>query len=356
MPTDMSIGGETGAFGMAAQANAPQPMRRPTTAPVAATGAPAVAAPTIDPHAKSKAMFQAAQDAEKDGSSGATALFFAADAQRQKEIAGLKSVATAPGAPVEAKKAAAKSLQDATNPATFGRGGGHTTGETTGAIGRGGGDHTDPRMLGRGAGSHTLPTEGLPGGDVGMSVADVRSANMMNASNMMEKRYQTEDAMGTTHAKGITATVDANAARDAMLNMQAIDDKDRANAVATKPLEQNRAAIDSGAAKPKTSNDAMRATIRNMQGPEANAENLTPAPGAPSASAPTQGPPPPPEGDESAGYKGKAGKILQQNMNDYNVVNKSAGGDATVTPNLPLSATNPFLNRIFGRQQMENHQ
>lgn len=357
-PTDMSISGETGAFGAAAQAaNAPQPMRRPAaSAPAPTTGAPIMAPP--DPHAKSKAMFQQQQDMERAGDPGATAMFFAADQQRQKELAGLKAVAAAPGAPVEAKKAAAKSLRDATNPATFGRGGGHTTGETTGAIGRGGGDHTDPRMLGRGAGSHTLPTDGLPGGDTGLSDRDVRSANMQNASNMMEKKYQkeNEDAMGATHAKGITATVDSNAARDAMLNMQAVDDKDRANDVRYKPLEEKRAAIDSGKIEPKTSHDKMSATIRNMQGPEANAENPPPAPGTPSVSAPTQGPPLPPEGDESAGYKGKAGKILQQNFNDYNVTNNSAGGSQTVTPNLPLSASNPFLTRIFGKQKMENHQ
>ena len=360
-PTDMSIGGETGAFGAAKQsAAAPQPMRRPAdAAPTKAAGAPVMAPP--DPHAKSKAMFQQQQDMERNGDSGATAMFFAADQQRQKELSGLKAVAAAPGAPVEAKKAAAKSLRDAKNPATFGRGGGHTTGETTGAIGRGGGDHTDPRMLGRGAGSHTLSTDGLPGGDTGMNAADVRGANMQNASNMMEAKYkkEDEDAMGATHAKGITATVDSNAARDAMLNMQGIDDKDVADAAKYKPLEQQRAAIDSGAATPQNAQQAKRATVRNMQGPEANAENPPAVPGTgaptakPAATAPTKIEP---EGDESAGYKGKLGQILQTNMNDYNVMNKSAGGDTNVTPNIPLSADNPLLISKFRKQHMQNHQ
>jgi len=390
-PTDMSIGGETGAFGAARQsAAAPQPMRRPAeTAPAATTGAPIMAPP--DPHAKSKAMFQQQQDMERNGDSGATAMFFAADQQRQKELAGLKAIAAAPGAPVEAKKAAAKSIQDATNPATFGRGGGHTTGETTGAIGRGGGDHTDPRMLGRGGGLHSDPNVGYEGkngdilqqaldaeklgnlgsGETGMNAADVRGANMQNASNMMEAKYkkEDEDAMGATHAKGITSTVDSNAARDAMLNMQGIDDKDRANSAATKPLEQKRVDIDAGKIEPETGHDAMGKTIRGMQGTPADQPG---APGLgdsimkaldslgfgtpsakPAATAPTKIEP---EGDESAGYKGKLGQILQTNMNDYNVMNKSAGGDTNVTPNIPLSATNPFLNRFFGKQKMENHQ
>jgi hypothetical protein len=360
-PTDMSIGGETGAFGAARQsAAAPQPMRRPASA----TGSPIMAPP--DPHAKSKAMFQQQQDMERNGDSGATAMFFAADQQRQKELAGLKAVATAPGAPVEAKKAAAKSLRDATNPATFGRGGGHTTGETTGAAGYEGksGDILQQALDAEKLGN-------LGSGETGMNAADVRGANMQNASNMMEAKYkkEDEDAMGATHAKGITSTVDSNAARDAMLNMQGIDDKDRANSAATKPLEQKRVDIDAGKIEPETGHDAMGKTIRGMQGTPADQPG---APGLgdsimkaldslgfgtpsakPAAPEPTQIEP---EGDESAGYKGKAGKILQQNMNDYNVVNKSAGGDQTVTPNIPLSATNTLLNRIFGRQQMENHQ
>lgn len=376
-PTDMSISGETGAFSASKQAaTAPQPMRRPseaasatTTGPATTTGAPVAAAPTVDPHAKSKAMFQAAQDAEKDGSSGATALFFAADAQRQKELAGLKAVAAAPGAPVEAKKAAAKSLRDATNPATFGRGGGHTDmspgmtgrggGHTTGETGAAGYEGKSGDILQQALDAEKLGN--LGSSETGMSDRDVRSANMMNASNMMEAKYkkEDEDAMGATHAKGITSTVDSNAARDAMLNMQAIDDKDRANSAATKPLEQKRAAIDSGADKPSTPTQAFKATIRNMTGPEGNAENPPAVPGTgaptakPAATAPTKIEP---EGDESAGYKGKLGQILQTNMNDYNVMNKSAGGDTNVTPNIPLSATNPFLNRFFGKQKMENHQ
>lgn len=351
-PTDMSIGGETGAFGAAAQAaNAPQPMRRPASAaPTAVTGAPIMAPP--DPHAMSKAMFQQQQDMERAGDPGATAMFFAADQQRQKELAGLKAVAAAPGAPVEAKKAAAKSIQDATNPATFGRGGGHTTGETTGAIGRGGGDHTDPRMLGRGAGNHTLPTDGLPSGDTGLSDRDIRAANMQNASNMMEKKYQTEDAMGATHAKGITSTVDSNAARDAMLNMQAIDDKDRANSAATKPLEQKRVDIDAGKVEPETGHDAMGKTIRGMQGTPAD------QPGAPGLGdsimkvldslgfgTPSGSSKAPPEATqiepEPTAPKSEAPTVI--NNTQQSTTGSFSGGDQTSTPNIPLNARNPDL-------------
>ena len=350
-PTDMSIGGETGAFGAARQsAAAPQPMRRPASAaPTAVTGAPIMAPP--DPHAMSKAMFQQQQDMERAGDPGATAMFFAADQQRQKELAGLKAVAAAPGAPVEAKKAAAKSIQDATNPATFGRGGGHTTGETTGAIGRGGGDHTDPRMLGRGAGNHTLPTDGLPSGDTGLSDRDIRAANMQNASNMMEKKYQTEDAMGATHAKGITSTVDSNAARDAMLNMQAIDDKDRANSAATKPLEQKRVDIDAGKVEPETGHDAMGKTIRGMQGTPAD------QPGAPglgdsimkvldslgfgTPSGSSKAPEATQIEPEPTAPKSEAPNVI--NNTNQNTTGSFSGGDSTQTPNIPLDARNPDL-------------
>ena len=355
-PTDMSIGGETGAFGAAKQsAAAPQPMRRPAdAAPTKAAGAPVMAPP--DPHAKSKAMFQQQQDMERNGDSGATAMFFAADQQRQKELAGLKAVAAAPGAPVEAKKAAAKSLRDAKNPATFGRGGGHTTGETTGAAGYEGksGDILQQALDAEKLGN-------LGSGETGMNAADVRGVNMQNASNIMEAKYkkEDEDAMGATHAKGITATVDSNAARDAMLNMQGIDDKDRANDVRYKPKEEQRANIDAGKIEPENMQQKKRAATRNIQGPEANAENPPAVPGTgaptakPAATAPTKIEP---EGDESAGYKGKLGQILQTNMNDYNVMNKSAGGDTNVTPNIPLSADNPLLISKFRKQHMQNHQ
>jgi hypothetical protein len=309
-------------------------------------------------------MFQQQQEMERNGDSGATAMFFAADQQRQKELAGLKAVAAAPGAPVEAKKAAAKSIQDATNPATFGRGGGHTTGETTGAIGRGGGDHTDPRMLGRGAGSHTLPTDGLPGGDTGMSDRDVRSANMMSASNNMQKEYDAKDRLAPIQDPMAEMARKMEEAKriGALQDRQAIDDKDVADAAKYKPLEQQhateKAKVAAGAtpaaAGMRAGSKAFGAAIGG--GPEGNAENPPPAPGTPSVSAPTQGPPLPPEGDESAGYKGKLGQILQQNFNDYNVQNKSAGGSQTVTPNLPLSADNPLLISKFRKQHMQNHQ
>jgi hypothetical protein len=306
-------------------------------------------------------MFQQQQEMERNGDSGATAMFFAADQQRQKELAGLKAVAAAPGAPVEAKKAAAKSLRDATNPATFGRGGGHTTGETTGAIGRGGGDHTDPRMLGRGAGNRTLPTDGLPGGDTGLSERDIRAANMQNASNNMQKEYDAKDRLAPIQDPMAEMARKMEEAKriGALQDRQAVDDKDVADAAKYKPLEQQRAAIDSGAATPQNAQQAKRATVRNMQGPEANAENPPAVPGTgaptakPAATAPTKIEP---EGDESAGYKGKLGQILQTNMNDYNVMNKSAGGDTNVTPNIPLSADNPLLISKFRKQHMQNHQ
>ena len=253
-------------------------------------------------------------------------------------------------------------MRDAKNPATFGRGGGHTTGETTGAAGYEGksGDILQQALDAEKLGN-------LGSGETGMNAADVRGANMQNASNMMEAKYkkEDEDAMGATHAKGITATVDSNAARDAMLNMQGIDDKDRANDVRYKPKEEQRAAQNAKVAAGATPAAAgMRAGPKAFGaaiggGPEANAENPPAVPGTgaptakPAATAPTKIEP---EGDESAGYKGKLGQILQTNMNDYNVMNKSAGGDTNVTPNLPLSADNPLLISKFRKQHMQNHQ
>jgi hypothetical protein len=348
-PTDMSISGETGAFGAARQsAAAPQPMRRPTeTAPTKAAGVPIVAAPPIDPHSKSRAMFEAATEAEKSGGDGRS-LFFAADKQRTLELANIKSAAAAPGAPVEVKKAAAKSLQDPTNKATQGRGGGHANGESM--FGRGGGHMTGETMFGRGGGHMTgESTLGRGGGDHKSPLLDPIQGPMQS---MADK--QTAAIAGGMYDKDVADTSGENVdAQRRQLESTAMND-------ARQQSGESLARI--GAPVPDKTGETTTGraiTSRNLAagiiGPEASMEayNKRKPTATPKAPEPTQIEP---EGDESAGYKGKAGKILQQNMNDYNVVNKSAGGDQTVTPNIPLSATNTLLNRIFGRQQMENHQ
>jgi hypothetical protein len=340
VPTDMSISGETGSFGATRQsAIAPQPMRRPTEASSKPVGVPAASAPPIDPHAKSKAMFQAAQDAEREGGSGATALFFAADAQRQKELAGLKQVTTTPGAPVEAKKAAAKSLRDASNPATFGRGGGHTTGETRGAIGRGGGDHVDPRMLGRGAGNRTLPTEGLAGGETGMSEGDISAANMMSQANRLAPIQGPMQSMADKQSNAQAA------------GRYDIDDDSMSSAVSERAaLETDltkREAIASGQTPA-----SVRGTLRQA-GEQIKPNAVDKAQGAPTSS-PTAPAAPTISPEFEPGYSGKAGKILQYNMNEYNATQTSQGGEGnnTAGQNLPLTAKNPWLEEFIARQPM----
>jgi hypothetical protein len=349
MPADMSMSGETGAFGAARQsAAAPQPMRRPAdAAPTKAAGVPIVAAPPIDPHSKSRAMFEAATEAEKSGGDGRS-LFFAADKQRTLELANIKSAAAAPGAPVEVKKAAAKSLQDPTNKATQGRGGGHANGESM--FGRGGGHMTGETMFGRGGGHMTgESTLGRGGGDHKSPLLDPIQGPMQS---MADK--QTAAIAGGMYDKDVADSSGENVdAQRRQLESTAMND-------ARQQSGESLARI--GAPVPDKTGETTTGraiTSRNLAagiiGPEASMEayNKRKPTATPKAPEPTQIEP---EGDESAGYKGKAGKILQQNMNDYNVVNKSAGGDQTVTPNIPLSATNTLLNRIFGRQQMENHQ
>jgi hypothetical protein len=352
-PTDMSIGGETGAFGAARQsAAAPQPMRRPAdTAPAATTGAPVMAPP--DPHAKSRAMFEAATEAERNGQSG-TALFFAADKQRMLELENVKKAAAQPGAPVETKKAAAAPLPPRRPQIAFGAGLGMNEPQGTFGAGLGMNEPQEPSLA------------GLGGGETGMSDRELRSANMQNVSNNMQKEYDAKDRLAPIQDPMAEMARKMEEAKriGALQDRQAVDDKDRANDVRYKPKEEQRAEQNAKVAAGATpAAVGMRAGPKAFGaaiggGPEGNAENppIVPGAGAPVASPPVQGPPPAPEGDESAGYKGKLGKILQTNMNDYNVVNKSAGGDQNVTPNLPLSATNPFLNFIFGKQKMENHQ
>jgi len=155
---------------------------KPKAAPKAASRTVEIDDPNWDRHAKSRAMFQAHQEAEARGESGTSAMFFAADKQRTLEL-GMK----APKIKKTVAVPANKEPKSALDTRYFGRGGGHTTGET--AFGRGGGDHKAP---------------------------------------------STELADSAAHAKSITATVEANAARDAAMNRQAVDDADAARAPSEK--------------------------------------------------------------------------------------------------------------------------
>jgi hypothetical protein len=200
------------------------------------------------------------------------------------------------------------------------------TGES--AFGRGGGDHTAPPA----ASDSKLWTDTDP--------AAVQARE------------------GAAHATNITATVDANALRDAEANRikalqdrQAIDDKDVADSFKYKPLEQERAAIDSGQAKPKNPHQAIQSTIRNLQGPEATAEEPSSV-GAPTPVPPKPTPSPKITPEFEPGYSGKAGKVLQYNLDQYNATQTSKGGEGNnvAGQNLPLSVKNPWIEEFMSKQ------
>jgi hypothetical protein len=83
----------TTAPGTQAPTTTSAPAAKTQAAPKAPSAPRASAPAAVDPHAKSKAMFGAAT-----GDNDTSANFFAADAQRQKELAGLKSTPSAPAA------------------------------------------------------------------------------------------------------------------------------------------------------------------------------------------------------------------------------------------------------------------
>jgi hypothetical protein len=353
-PTDMSIGGETGAFGAARQsAAAPQPVRRPNEAPTPpmpqrrpaeATVQPSAPAAPVDPHTKSRSMFQAAQDAERNGDSGATALFFAADKQRQQELAGVKQAAAQPGAPVETKKAAVKSLQDPTNPKTFGRGGGHMTGEAM--FGRGGGHMTGETMFGRGGGHMTGESSlGRGGGDHKSPLLDPIQGPMQS---MADK--QTAAIAGGMYDKDVADTYGENVdAQRRQLESTAMNDARQ---------QSGESLVRIGPPVPDKTGETTTGravTPRNIsmtiKGPEANAEEPS------SLGAPTPTPPKPPSSPKitpefEPGYGGKAGKILQYNLDQYNATQTSKGGEGNnvAGQNFKLTATNPWIQEFIDKQ------
>ena len=315
----------------------PKDLGKPTSAPAATNQQ---ATPLIDPHAKSRAMFEAATEAERNGQSG-TALFFAADKQRMLELENVKKAAAQPGAPVETKKAAAAPLPPRRPTIAFGAGLGMNEPQGTFGAGLGMNEPQEPSLA------------GLGGGETGMSDREVRSANMQNVSNNMQKEYDAKDRLAPIQDPMAEMARKMEEAKriGALQDRQAIDDKDVADAAKYKPLEQNRAAIDSGAAKPATPTQALKSTIRNMQGPEATAEEPS------SVGAPTAVPPKPTASPKitpefEPGYSGKAGKILQYNLDQYNATQTSKGGEGNnvAGQNLPLTVKNPWIEEFIARQ------
>jgi hypothetical protein len=317
-------------------------MRRPADAPpTKAAGAPVAAAPPVDPHSKSRAMFEAATEAEKNGGNG-TALFFAADKQRSLELANLKSAAAAPGAPVEVKKAAVKSLQDPTNPATqgrggghmngesmFGRGGGHMTGETM--FGRGGGHMTGESTLGRGSGDPNYkpllnPIQGpmqsmadkqaaaISGGMYDKDVADSSGENVdaqrrqLESTAMNDARQQSGESLARIGAPvpdktGETTTGRAVTSRNLAAGTKALPgDNPNAPGLVDSVMKALGFGTPSGSSK----------------APEAT--QIEPEPTAPKSEAPN---------------------II--NNTNQNTTGSFSGGDSTQTPNIPLDARNPDL-------------
>ena len=284
---------------------APLPPRRPAN-----LGAPAAKpAPPIDPHAKSRAMFQQVLDMEKNGENS-TAMYFAADKQRQLELDNLKKAASAPGAPANVKKAAAKAKSIPEPPRR-------------------------PEGLGEIQGPNLPQGPQMPGGDESAGYTG-KSGKILQA-NLDEAKYledqQKKDAATTSQAR------------------QDIDDSDIARAPgekATMAADQSKiAAIASGESTPAQVGGTMRQAAAGLIQP--NATDL--AQGTPSAS-PVVPPKPMIIPENEPGYSGKAGKILQYNLNEYNATQTSKGGEGNnvAGQNLPLTTTNPWIQEFIDRQ------
>ena len=316
--------GERAAAGMPV---APLPPRRPTesAAPVKTSApAPQATAP-VDPHVKSRAMFQQAQDMEREGNSGATAMFFAADKQRMSELASAKQTAAAPGAP-------AKKKVDTTG---FGRGGGHMTGEAY--FGRGGGHMTGESRFGRGGGDHTFTPNaaGLAGGeeavDAGAANAQMNREKIQGPMESMVEKKERAEAAGRYDIDD-----------DSM--SRATDDRAKLESDLAK-----REAIASGEKTPAQVRGTLRQAGEQIKPNAADLAQGTPA-GTPTPPATTNKIKP----EFEPGKAGQTGQILMQNINDYNATQTSSGGEANniAGTNMPLTANNPSLQEYLDRQHL----
>jgi hypothetical protein len=287
--------------------------RRKDAAPKPKPAAPAapVATPAVDPHAKSKALFQEVLDIEKQGGNS-TAKYFEADKQRQAELAAIKDT-PAPGTPAkktEPKKQKEMSAMDKMR------------------MGRGAGDHTAPVGLGdesagyTGAGGDILqagldqqaalnagPEPGFTG-----KGGQVLQANL-NESAEIERQQQQERAV-------------------AAQKMQAVDDADMARAPGERAVmaaDQSKIeAIQSGASTPAQVRGSMRQAVQQIGPKPADLE-------------------PPPKMSEQGGGEPT---VMNNNQTQNSETSSGGAGNNVAGQNLPMKATNDWLKDFIERQQI----
>jgi uncharacterized protein (TIGR02594 family) len=218
--------------------------RKKDSAPKAAPKAAAKV--EVDPHSKSKAMFQAVTDMEARGENS-TAAFFAADKQRQSELAGLKKDE---GKKADAKKTAPKKEMSAMDKMK---------------MGRGAGDHKAPGGSGEGDESAGY---GGKSGDILQGALDQDAA--LNAG--AEPGYSGKGGQVLQTNLNDAAAVEAEQQKEraaAAQKMQAVDDADMARAPGEKAKMAQDAEVvakaDAGQslAQQKASGSRAGGTMRN---------------------------------------------------------------------------------------------
>jgi hypothetical protein len=272
-----------------------------------------IATPAVDPHAKSKALFQEVLDIEKQGGNS-TAKYFEADKQRTAELEALKNTPP-PGTP--AKKAEQKPKKEKEMSAM------------------------DKMRMGRGAGDHTAPV-GLGDESAGYTGA---------AGNILQTGLDQQAALNAGPEPGYTgkggkvlqsnldesAEIEKQQQQDranAAQKMQAVDDADMARAPgerATMAADQSKIeAIKSGASTPAQVRGSMRQAVQQI-GP--NAADLAP----------------PPKNEDT----GTGEPVVQNNNQTQNSGSSSGGeGNNVAGQNLPMKATNDWLKDFIERQQV----
>ena len=342
---------------------------KPSPAPAAAP-----AAPTVDPHSKSKAMFQQVLDMEAKGDSGATAMYFAADKQRQAELESLKN--PPPGAPAPAKKGAPKQKEMSAMDKM--------------RMGRGAGDHKAPVGLGDESAGYTgaagdILQAGLDqqaalnagpepgysgkGGQVLQKNLDEAAAIQEEERKQAAKMYDVDDMGDSTaerakleemltarekvaagaspaqagmraspQAMGAAVSASANAledqrARDATAKMYDIDDADMVNATAERQQLQKTLSINEAVQNASSDAEARSLSLGDVGNRFAGRGRV---------SAPNLEPPP-----KNAGGASTEPTVINNNQSQN--IGKTSGGEGnnTAGQNLPMTATNSWLSKFF---------
>lgn len=289
--------------GARAAANAPKPK----------PAAPVASAPVVDPHAKSKALFQEVLDIEKQGGNS-TAKYFEADKQRMAELAAIKDK-PAEGAPAPAKKTAPKKEKEMSAMDKM-------------RMGRGAGDHTAPMGLGDESAGYTGAA-----GDILQAGLDQQSA--LNAGPEPGYSGKTGGVLQTN--LNDMAVVEAEQQKEraaAAQKMQAVDDADMARA----PGERSVMATD----------QAKIEAIKSGVTPAAAGARTLRQAGAQIGPKPADLEPPRKLSDQGAGEP-----IVQNNNQTQNSGTSSGGeGNNVAGQNLPMKATNDWLKDFIERQQI----